>query len=305
MLKRNVMPLPNVYKTPPQALREFVADTGIPLLTLSNGCGLTSIETLKWWSGKNYIIRHKHVANLGDYLGIAEDSILNSTYNRQLVRRRIFDSKLALPEIYEEKAESYVRSSAYILEYLRLLFGQSYVDDMLQKMNVHPCFFDDEDRKINILFIMELLHQCKALGFSAKDFKSLTSSMFLSIENSKISNIFKPTQSYEDAYSMIHRSSKYFDGNFEYNFSISKTGVLIKSTPQDHTINLLEKSGHDAAFLHEYRGLIFLNMPVLCQLPALDFFTKKKCVSLGNAPSEYEIQFPQQQQLSLIRHPFL
>jgi hypothetical protein len=284
------------------SIRALISDIGIPLLFFSQACGLTSKETLLWWSGRNGVLKYSHIRQLSNYLGVSEEQILQKTYNKKLLRRRIFESKIALPEVYDENAESYVISSAYIIEYLRLLYGQVFVDTMLQKLNIHPCFFDEETRKINILFIVDLLNLCKKFGFQTKDFRSLASSMFLSVEKSKISKIFKPTDSYEEAYHMIDASSKYFDANFEYDFTIRENSVTIKSTPRDHTLRLLDKHEDHSSFLYDYRALIFQAMPTLCKLSSLNSAHKSKCISMGNSHSVYELDFPSTKNLIFFSH---
>ncbi|MCB9072049.1 MAG: hypothetical protein H6623_00385 [Bdellovibrionaceae bacterium] len=283
------MDLPKSSQTPSKIIRSFVTETGIPLLTLSNACELQSIETLKWWSGKSQIMRFKHIAKLANYLGVPEESILNADHNRQLIRRRIFDSRIALPEIYEENAESYVRSSSYILEYLHLLHGQKFVDTVLVQMNIHPCYFDQVERKINLRFVIDILNLCKTYGFTNKDFHQLARSVFLGIEGTSAETVFPTTETYGEAYELIAENSQLFDRNFEYKITHGTDFTCILATPLDHTVSIIDTYCGDSKILHDYRGILFAAIPSLCRLNPLEIAIRSRCYFSGDKVSEYKI----------------
>ena len=157
--------------------------------------------------------------------------------------------------------------------------------------NIHPSYFDDLNRKINILFIMDLLNHCKKKGFTKRDFIRLASSLFLSIENTEIETAFTNKTDYESSYYQIKNSTHHFDLNFDYDFQIGITGFDLKCKPREHVERLIEKHEYDSDILHQYRNILFGAMPSLSNLPYIEL-NQQTYMSKGNFVTHYVGRFP-------------
>jgi hypothetical protein len=274
-----------------KALKKMILATGMPLKKFSEAADLSPSKTLDWWCGGSKILGRHHIVNLREYFGLTEEQCRDGQFDIKLLRKRIYGDRMSLPDLYEESAYSYVRSSGHILEYLKLLYGQHYVDKLLMSMNIHPCYFDDPTRKINILFFMDLLKHCSNIGFGREEFRRLASSLFLMVEGTQIASKFPRARSFEEAYCTIDEGTYLFETNFDYKFNIASSGFELTAVPKDEIAELIEKSGKDVAPLYLYRSLIFGAMPILCSLPGLSLQVQS-CISRGDDVSRYTGQFP-------------
>lgn len=275
-----------------EAFRKLIRESGLPLTKFAEATETTKNQTLLWWSQPHkFFLSDKQISLFESFYGIPIDELAYSSEKIQLLRKRFNDNPTSLPEKYELGASSYVRSSFYILKYLSFLNGQEFVDKLVTKLDVHPLYLENVDNKINIQFITDLLNQCKILGFDKEHFKNLASSMFLSIENTSIENLFSTVNSYEEFYHSLEKMACHFDSNFDYDFKIGRTGAEFITKPSEQLKELLSTSDTDISFLYQYRPLLFAQAPLICEMKPLPIEVRS-CVSRGDLSSCYRVHFP-------------
>ncbi|MCJ8275211.1 MAG: hypothetical protein HRT44_06315 [Bdellovibrionales bacterium] len=275
------------------AFRKLIVDSGLPLRTFAKATDSSPLDILKWWSKEEFtFLSDKQIQSFESYFAISANDILDSNYNLKLLRERIFNHPLKLPEKYEKDAGSFVRSSFYILKYLRLLFGQKFVDDLLIDMEMHPSYMDDLDNTINIRFINDLLIRCKKMGFSKDEFTNLANSLFMSIENTSSEFLFNNISGYEDFYHALSKLPTKFDVNFNYEFNIGISGAEVIATPTEIMEEVLEDKRVNTKTLFNYRPMLFSQAPMVAKLrPAK--ISVDSCLSRGDRFSRYKIDFTQ------------
>src|SRR5690606_36521418 len=116
------------------SIRALIKDTGLPLVKVSGLTGIESRSILSWRCGADFDFKEKHLNQMAANLGICSDHILNQNYDRSLVRARFLGSPHALPEKYAVTPVSFVRSSAHILNYIKMMHGQEFSDSILLKL---------------------------------------------------------------------------------------------------------------------------------------------------------------------------
>lgn len=256
---------------PGDTLFKITKESGIPLKLLAEATEIRSSEILKWWNEPSIksFFKQKHLNNFSKYFGIPEEKFIDETYDRKLLRKRVLGDRFDLPEIYEEAAHSYMRSSYYIVEYLRLLYGTHFVDRLLMELQVHPLCFEDLNKKVSICFVNDLLVKCRQLGFEDMQFESLAGSMFMSVEKDNLDRLFSDTTCYESFFSSLARMVNYFDTNFQYEFDIGFSGVKVINKTSSDLQRLIDEGRVDYEFLQLYRGKLYKKAPQLAGLPAL------------------------------------
>lgn len=274
-----------------ESFRKVITQSGLPLAQFAKATQTSALQTLKWWSKEESVfLTDLQISNFENYFAIPVKSITGENPNIDLLRKRIFGEISSLPEKYEIGANSYVRSSYYIIQYLSLLFGKEYTDRLLTSLEVHPDYLNDLNRKINVRFIRDLLTVCKNLNFKNIEFSNLANSLFMSVDNTPTENLFKNVQNYEEFYYQFETSTSHFDKNFIYDFIIGKNGVDIITKPSEDLNYLIKAKNIDISILFEYRPLLFAHAPALSQLETLSVEVKS-CISRGDRFSRYRIPF--------------
>ena len=92
---------------------------------------------------------------------------------------------------------------------------------ILKEMDVHRAYLDELDNRINILFFVDLLEECRQLGLAKGDLRKLASAMFLSIEGTASEKLFRPCAFHCEAYKNIGEIVNLFDTNFYYDFKVT------------------------------------------------------------------------------------
>ena len=213
-----------------ETLRAFIKDVGLPSNIAPEALGMKPTEYMRWLSNQNAnAIREEHIVSLGQFLNIDESLILEGSYDRDFVRSRIFEGPEALPDQYAQNQFSYLRSSAHIIKYLTLTRGQHYSDMILRKLNISPLFYSNLDNKISINYFVDLLEILFENGMNQNELDNLAGVLFLGLEGTVLGNKFKKAQSYFECYEVLAQNIQLFDSNFDYQFELDKTQVLIKS----------------------------------------------------------------------------
>ncbi len=274
------------------AFRKFITNSGIPLSKVASIAEISPESLLQWWNQKTHLDVKKVEAFI-QYYGFTVDQMLDESLDISLFRKRFMHQQMALPEVYAANSFSYVRSSAHILRYLRLLYGQKFVDELLIQMQIHPCYFENFENRINLLFFVDLLNTCKKLGFTNKDIQQLSRNLFLSVENTSIHTLFKNCRNYEEVFQAIEASTRFFDDNFEYKFSISKNGFELKCKLNESLTTDFQNYKEKTDALFFYRSKLFGSMPLLCGYDSIQIDVKS-CISRGDRFCHYRADFPRQ-----------
>lgn len=202
----------------------FINDVGLPLNQAPMALSMGSSDFLNWWSQsqRSNTLTNKNIRSLAQYLHINEDSITSGLYDKTLIRRRLFDNPLALPDIYANNSLSYTRSSSHIIRYITITRGQLFADKFLQDLNISPLLYENLDNKINIKFFIDLLDQLLAYGFKQEDLDIIASLLLLGIKGTPLHLEYLKAKSYYDCYCTFAQTINQLESNFEYHADISK-----------------------------------------------------------------------------------
>ena len=100
---------------------------------------------------------------------------------------------------------------------------------ILRKLNISPLFYSNLDNKISINYFVDLLEILFENGMNQNELDNLAGVLFLGLEGTVLGNKFKKAQSYFECYEVLAQNIQLFDSNFDYQFELDKTQVLIKS----------------------------------------------------------------------------
>lgn len=271
---------------------KIVTESGIPLKKLAEATSCKSSEILKWWNQHHTsnCMKYSHLRDFAQYFGMKEEALIDNTYNKSLLRKRFLGKKTDLPDYYEENANSYIRSSFYIIEYLNMLYGQAFTDELLKELNVHPLYFEDLNKKISILFVNDLFKKCRELGFTDSHFENLAGSMYLSLEQNDLESLFEDVSCYESFFIAFEQLCRYFDHNFTSVYKIGRSGFTLTEKPSDEVLGYAKKGQLDLDFIQYYRGLLIKHSPKMGQLncvhPSLS-----KIESGSNLVTTYNVRY--------------
>ncbi len=268
-------------------VRSLVKSTGLPLKLFSDAAGWSATDSLDWWSNRGPNLEYKHVQSLAQFLGVSPESLLHGSLDYQLIRKRIFFGPSCLPELYSENASSYVRTSAHIIEYLSMLKGRHFTDQVLQSLNIHPLFFDNLDNKINLNFYIDLFNRLSELGLNDQEISSLACYIFLSLRETEVGEKFKSAENHPEFYSLLADNAAAFESNFEYDFQIDSKKIRIIARPTEASLFLSKKSPEEYKRLFLYRSKVFSWFPTLSALSPLALKTTK-CILKGDDHTVYE-----------------
>jgi len=220
----------HLSKTNSELIKKFIKDVGMPFNLGPEALGMKPSQFMQWMAGQDVFIDRPQLTSLSQYLNLNEDSFVNGTYDKNLVRRRLFESSSALPEKYSQNQFSYVRSSAHIIKYLTLTRGQHFSDQILRSLNVSPLIYANIDNRISINYFVDLLDAIAKTDLSQTEIDSLAGMLFLGIEGTDLGDKFKEAETYYQCYEVLSQNITLFDSNFEYKFELDKDQVHIHST---------------------------------------------------------------------------
>lgn len=250
-------------------IRTFIFDVGLSFNLAPEALGMKASDFMKWIAGHDILIDRSHLANLSQYLNLNEESIMNGSYDKDLVRRRLFESPEILPEKYSQNQFSCVRSSAHIIKYLTLTRGQHFSDHLLRSLNISPLIYSNLDNRISFNYFVDLMDALVKSGLSQTELDSLCGMLFLGIEGTLLGDKFKRARNYYESYEVVTQNINLFDSNFEYTFELQRNQLLIRSK------FLFDKHFHEnwsverILRLERYRHLLTGWFPFLSKLPPL------------------------------------
>lgn len=251
-----------------ESVRYLIYDVGLPLNKAPEALGLSSTEFMKWWADRTSSqITLRNLEQLGQYLNISEEQILNKTYDKDYVRSLILEGHSFLPEKYANNKYSCLRSSAHIFKYIARTRGQHFADQLMRRMRVSPLIYSNLDNKISLNYFVDLLDVLSENGFSQQEIDSLASVVFLSIEGTQLGEMFKKANNYFDCYGVLSASAEKFDSNFIYDFDINNTGVVIRAYIDYDKLGELNLSYEKIYRLLRYRRFLMGWFPYLSNLP--------------------------------------
>ncbi|MBL7557520.1 MAG: hypothetical protein JNM24_16950 [Bdellovibrionaceae bacterium] len=206
-------------------LRAFIKDVGLPLNRAPEALGLSPLTFLDWWSGhRSRVIKKAQFVQLGQYLHINEDSILEGTYDKDFVRSILFSGDSVMPEKYTQNQFSYLRSSAHIFKFLTLKYGQHFSDMIMRKLNISPLIYSDLNNRISLNYFMDLLDILLEHGFKQEDLDQLACVMFLSLDQTpQMRADFSKARNYYECYEVVARTFKNLDNNFRLDLDLDRT----------------------------------------------------------------------------------
>lgn len=250
-------------------IMKFIKDVGMPFNLGPEALGIKASEFMQWISGKEILIGQPHLISLAQYLNLNEDCILDGTYDKDLIRKRLFGTVDALPEKYSQNQFSYSRSSAHIPKYLTLTRGQHFSDMILRKLNISPLLYSNLNNHVSINYFMDLLETLAESGLSEKELDNLAGVLFLAIEDTALGLKFKKAQTYYECYEILSQSSQLFDCNFSYNFDLDRNQVRIESFLEYGKHFHINWSIAKLNRLIRYRHILMGWFPYLSKLPPI------------------------------------
>lgn len=274
-------------------VRQLVRESGIPLGVLAEAVGWKNYQILEWWACRGPTLDFNNLRSLAQFLGISMDALFQGNYDIGLIRMRIFKGPNTLPENYSEHASSYVRTLAHIIEYLAMLYGRHFTDNLLRNLNIHPLFFDKLDNKINLTFYMDIFNKLSEMGLSDREISSLACYIFLSLRDTEIGLKFKTAKNHQESYAILAENATQFETNFDYDFQIDSDRIRIIAKPTEAALFLSRKSPEEYKRLFMYRKNVFSWFPTLSNLSPLHM-TTTKCILRGDPLTIYEADTPNQ-----------
>lgn len=206
-------------------LYSFIVDVGFPLNKAPVALSLSSSEFLTWWSRNSEYkcITNKNISSMAQYLSIDENLIFQGNYNKDLIRKRLFENPIEIPNQYLTNSFSFLRSSAHIVKYITLIKGQHHADKILRKLNISPLIYSNLDNKINIKYFIDLLETLHQNGFNQDDLDTLASLILMGIQGSGLHKEYLKAKSYYDCYCTFAKTINQLESNFEYSADISRS----------------------------------------------------------------------------------
>lgn len=280
--------------TASKSIRQLILDTGLPLNKAPKALGMTSAHFMSWWSSKDQAVESRlNLTQLSQYLGISEDQIVSRTYDHDLVRTRIFDNPLKLPEKYSMNQFSFIRTSAHIFKYLKLTRGQHFADQIALKLNVSPLLYQNLSNRISLNYFLDLLDILEQKGFSKHELDTLSGVLFLGLTESDLYAEFKKSKNYYDCYNTLAKNLKLFDQNFEYRSDLDENQYRMTTFLPFENHNHFQWEDSKMKKLQRYRQLLLGWFPYLCGLAPLIPKARYEYKSDG-IETHYVINFPKE-----------
>lgn len=269
-----------------ERLRELIQEIGLPLRKLPEIISADHEDCLAWWTRNDdkIIITEKHFSRLTSLLGIEENNLLQGNYDRDLVRRRIHGDHQSLPERYAANKNSFLRTSAHIVKYLRLTRGQLFTDQLLSSLNVSPLIYENTNIQINLTYFSDLLKALAVRGFKQTELDALSSVIFLSLQQTVLGQKFQEAEDGSDIYTTLAKNFDYFDTNFEYKSSFVGKKYFLKTTLPLGPHMALKGNPDDLQRLLRYRHILLAWFPYLAGMspifPKAEMTTKSDSVEI-------------------------
>lgn len=250
-----------------KGIRRLIFRTGLPLNRAPEAMGMSSTHFMDWWNSKGDLgISKRQLQSISQFLGISEDQIISGQYDLNLLRSRIFENPLALPEKYSSNQFSYVRTSAHIFRYLVLTRGQHFADSIATKLSISPLLYQNLDNRISLNYFLDLLDILEAQGFKQSELDTLPGVLFLGLAKSELFTEFKKSKNYFECYSTLAKNLKQFDDNFIYTSDIDKGFYRMTTFLPYENHNHFQWTESQLNRLHRYRQLLVGWFPYLCGL---------------------------------------
>ena len=252
-------------------LRAFIVDAGMPLKMAPKVLGLSSGEFLSWWGGlRKSTIKYHHLARLAAFLSIDDADILNGSYDKHLVRQRIFESPSTLPERYARSAKSQIWTSAHIIRYLVLSRGQHFADIILHHLQVPPVIYEDPKCHIGFCFLVDLLNALASIGgLSPREMDLLPCLSFLAVAGTPLGDRYRRALTYSECYSILAKTLPLVNGQYRYAVELTNNRFEMSATLNyaDAHFEPTGKPQDELRLLMRYRRLLFGWVPYLSCLP--------------------------------------
>lgn len=280
-----------------ERLRELVRELGLPLRRLPEIISLNHEDCLAWWSNKDFNLKigYTPFSRLTPLVGISENQLFTGNYDRELARKRLMGDHGALPERYQESQNSYLRTSAHIIKYIKLTRGQWFADQILYGLNVSPLIYDNPDREINLTYFSDLLELLSLKGFSQEELDTLASIIFLSLQDTTLGEDFRGSQGYFDIFDTLSKNFDYFDSNFEYKSHFSGKKFVLKTVLHLDQHPFLKNNPQNLNRLMRYRQILLAWFPYLNGMAPL--FPKTELLRFTDVLEvQYELDMPNSKQ---------
>lgn len=272
-------------------LRHSILQKRTPLIAIAKTGNVSSTDLLRWWN------KSANLPPTTDFLEIFKSLQVRQSHeehNTEFIRSpntiSCNDTVIELPARYKDTPLSYISTSKHILEFIRLQFGQEKHLNTLLKLGVRQEYFQNIENKINIKFFEDLLKEYSILCSGKPNLNMLSRALFLTVEESSLSNNFTPTSSYREAYEQIEASLSRFDQNFEYKFQIGQLGAEIITKPSAQLADAVKNEKYGSYELYQYRSHLFGNMVNLCGLQPLQIEVSR-CISAGDSFCKYVARY--------------
>lgn len=258
------------FSSPSKRMRQLILDTGLPLSRAPETLGMTSSEFMRWWSSpEDLSVTTTNLTYAAQFLGIAEEQIILGKYDVDLLRSRIFNDPLTLPEQYSLNQYSFIRTSAHIFRYLALTRGQHYADSISRKLNVSPIMYQNLNNRISLNYFLDLLDLLESQGFSQNDLDTLAGLLFLGLAESDLIHEFKKSKSYFECYSVLANNFNLFDANFSYVSDLARDRFSLTTFLSYDNHNHFKWTNSQLNKLFRYRQILLGWFPYLCGLPPI------------------------------------
>jgi hypothetical protein len=215
-----------------QAIRSEIVKSSIPLREAAHRASMPSSQFLRWWSSEDTLLSQEQAESFLSSYGESIPSFVHKEFALSLATDHLYSPSI-LPEVYGKNPLSFVSSSRHILSMIELKYGKLVVHNLLSHLQVPFHYFENLQNRIGIKFFEDLLAEYIRFGNSKKEFTALSRALFITIEDNILQSAFPRAKSYEEAFNTVQNSTKYFDENFDYHFSVSSQSAEIRCRPSE------------------------------------------------------------------------
>ena len=253
-----------------ERVRQFIKNIGLPLNKAPESLGLTPSQFMSWWSGQNNkLVQKRELRSLAEYFFLDESEVLLGTYDKNKTRSLLYPTSYELPDKYSKNQYSFLRSSAHIIEFLRITRGQYFCDRTLVRLGISPLLYSNHDHKISLNYFIDLLESLSGNGFSQNEIDHLASVLFLSIENTPLGQEFKRAKNYYECYEVLAKNIHLFDSNFTYEVDIDRKSFRMRACLHFDLHGQIQWEKTKVDQLLRYRQILLGWFPFLSKLPPL------------------------------------
>ncbi|HEY8269967.1 MAG TPA: hypothetical protein VIG33_03705 [Pseudobdellovibrionaceae bacterium] len=256
---------PSLSTNKSDRLRELIRELGLPLRKLPDIISLNPEECLAWWSNQEIHLKigYTPFSRLTSLVGIGENQLFTGDYDQDLARKRLMGDHGSLPTRYQENQNSFLRTSAHIIRYITLTRGQWFADQILYALNVSPLIYENPDRHINLTYFADLLELLSKKDFSQEELDTLSSIIFLSLQQTTLGQSFKASENFFDIYTTLAKNFDYFDSTFEYESHFVGKKYILKTVLHLDQHSQLKENPQSLRRLMRYRQILLAWFPYL------------------------------------------